>query len=149
MQASPFVPLALVGFPQQPSSSDKPAGGAPTPAAPGTAGTQAPGGTGGPVQPQGPCGDSTMLYMLPVMLLVMWLMVIRPEQKRRKEQQTLLSSIKVGDRVVTAGGMHGIVAKLTDKTVTLRVDSVQMTFDRVAVARVERDEPPAATPAKG
>ena len=148
MYATPFVSFAVAGVPQQPSTSDKPAGGAPTPAAPGTAGTQAPGGSGGQAQPQGPCGDG-MLYMLPVMLLVMWLMVIRPEQKRRKEQQALLSSIKVGDRIVTAGGMHGVVTKLTDKTVTLRVDTVQMTFDRVAVARVERDEPPAATPAKG
>jgi preprotein translocase subunit YajC len=77
-----------------------------------------------------------------VFLGLMYFMVLRPEQKRRKEQQNLLSSVKQGDRVVTLGGMHGIVTKLTEKTVTLRVDSVHMVFDRVAIARVERDESP-------
>lgn len=87
-----------------------------------------------------------MIYM-GVFLALMYFMVMRPEQKRRKEQQALMASIKQGDRVVTAGGMHGIVTKLTEKTVTLRVDTVQMTFDRVAIARVERDDAP-APPAK-
>ena len=64
--------------------------------------------------------------------------MIRPEQKRKKEQQNLLASIKQGDQVVTISGMHGEVSSLTDKTVTLRVDTVNMTFDRSAVARIER-----------
>lgn len=91
-------------------------------------------------QPQGPCADPMMMWMLPAMLLVMWLFVMRPEQKRRKEQQALLSSIKVDDKVVTAGGMHGTVARLTDKTVTLRVGNTEITFDRTAIARVDRGD---------
>jgi len=146
MHAIHFVPLAFTAVPQDPTTSDKPAGGAPAPQTPGGASTQQPGGPTG--QPQQPCGTE-MYIMLPAMLLIMWLMVIRPEQKRRKEQQALLSSIKVGDRVVTVGGMHGVVTKLTDKTVTLRCDTAQVTFDRVAIARVDRDDPAAATPAKG
>ncbi|MCB9879513.1 MAG: preprotein translocase subunit YajC [Planctomycetes bacterium] len=78
------------------------------------------------------------MWMLPAMLVVMWLFVMRPEQKRRKEQQALLSSIKVGDKVVTAGGMHGVVGKLDEKTVSLRIGSTEVTFDRTAIARVER-----------
>jgi preprotein translocase subunit YajC len=148
-----FVPLAFAPaattallFPQEPTTTDKPAGTNPVaPASPG-AGT-----TGAPQpqpqqQPQSPCGFETVAMMAAVLVL-MYFMVMRPEQKRRKEQQALLASIKVNDRVVTLGGMHGVVAKLADKTVTLRVDNVHMTFDRSAVARVERDDL-AAPPAK-
>lgn len=141
MRASYHVPVAFSPLPQQPAStSDKPAGapGAPSSTvAPGA--TQAP--TGPAAQPQ-PCGTE-MWVMAPAMLLIMYFMVIRPDQKRRKEQQTLLSSIKVGDTVVTVGGLHGVVAKLSEKTVTLKVDAVLATFDRVSVARVVRDDAPA------
>ncbi|MFY9345722.1 MAG: preprotein translocase subunit YajC, partial [Planctomycetota bacterium] len=88
-------------------------------------------------------GPEMLIYM-GVFLALMYFMVMRPEQKRKKEQQALLSSVKQGDRVVTTAGMHGVITKLTDKTVTLRVDTVQITFDRAAIARVERDD--AATP---
>jgi preprotein translocase subunit YajC len=108
---------------------------------PGTPGTQQPMPSG---QPQQPCGGPEMFLYLPVFLLLMYFMVMRPEQKRRKEQQNLLSSVKQGDRVVTIGGMHGVITKLSEKTVTLRADDVQMTFDRTAIARVERGETPAA-----
>jgi len=141
MTLTHFVPLAFAAFPQQPSSTpDKPGGPAPNPAQP-AAGTTAPAPASGG-QPQSPCG-SEMWYLMPAMLLLMYFMVLRPEQKRKKEQQALLASIKQGDRVVTAGGMHGVVTKLTDKTVTLRVDTLNMTFDRVAISRVERDNPAA------
>lgn len=142
-----FVPLAFAAFPQQPTTtSDKPVSGAPGAATSGTStGTQTP----GPAAPaQQPCGME-MWIMMPAMLLIMYFMVLRPDQKRRKELAALLASIKVGDRVVTTGGMHGVVAKLTEKTVTLRVDTLQMTFDRVAIARVERDDLATTSPAKG
>lgn len=131
-------------LPQDPTSrGDQPAAGGGGGADTGGQGNvQVPGGPDAPPkgQPQGPCADSSMLYMLPVFLLLMYFMMIRPEQKRRKEQQALLSSIKVGDKVVLLSGMHGVVHNLTERTVVLRVDSVNMTFDRSAVARIERDE---------
>lgn len=146
MHVTYVVPLAFTAFPQQPSGTpDTPAGPVPAPSAPG-AGTTAP-PPGAQAGPQQQCGTEFWI-MMPAMLLIMYFMVLRPEQKRRKEQQALLSSVKVGDRVVTAGGMHGVVTKLTDKTVTLRVDTVQATFDRVAIARVERDDLAAANAAK-
>lgn len=81
-----------------------------------------------------------MLWMMPMFLVLMYFMMIRPEQKRRKEQQTLLASIKVDDRVVMLSGMHGVVTSLDADTVNLRVDAIQMTFDRSAVARIVREE---------
>lgn len=137
-----FVPFATALVPQQPTNtSDKPAGGTVTGAPSGgtTGTTQAPGGPTQPQAQQQPCGME-MWIMMPAMLLIMYFMVLRPDQKRRKELAALLASIKVGDRVVTTGGMHGVVSKLTEKTVTLRVDTLMMTFDRVAIARVDRDD---------
>jgi preprotein translocase subunit YajC len=140
-----FVPLAFATTQEPKQAADTPAGVAPA-AGPGSGSSAGAPQQPAPGQAQSPCGTE-MWIMMPAMLLIMYFMVLRPEQKRRKEQQALLASIKQGDRVVTAGGMHGVVAKLTDKTVTLRVDTLHMTFDRVAIARVERDD--ASTPAKG
>lgn len=143
-----LLPLSFAVSTQEPKTgSDTPAPSTPQGgAAPTSTGTAAPAGQGAG-GPMGPCGGSDMLIYMGVFLALMYFMVMRPEQKRRKDQQALLSSVKVGDRVVTVGGMHGVVHKLAEKTVTVRVDTVMMTFDRVAIARVERDDA-AAPPAK-
>lgn len=138
-----LVPLAFRPTQEPKTTSDTPAGPAPTP---GAAGTTVPGTPQGGPAPS-PCGGPETLIYMGIFLALMYFMVLRPEQKRRKEQQALLSSVKQGDHVVTVGGMHGTVAKLTEKTVTLRIDSVNVTVDRVAIARVERDD--AAPPARG
>lgn len=130
--------------PQEPkNTTDKPAGttGA-APTGPGTATTQAPGSPQNTQSP-GMCADPTTLLFMGGALALMYFMVLRPDQKRRKQQQDMLAKIKAGDQVVTLGGMHGTVAAVDDKTVTLRVDNVRMVFDRSAIARVGRDERPA------
>jgi len=145
-QNSFSLPVTFARFQDPSTRSDAPAGGAGGAAAPaaGGAGTQAPGGGGSGAgasgAPQGPCAGDGMLWMMPMFLVLMYFFMIRPEQKRKKEQQNLLASIKQGDKVVTVSGMHGEVSALTDATVTLRVDTVHMTFDRSSVARIVRDE---------
>jgi len=146
-----FVPFPMAAatavFQEPKSTSDTPtptapagpAGGA-TPA-PGS--TQAP-GTPGPAPSGMPCGmDSSTLLLMAGMFGILYFMMIRPENKRRKQQQEMLAAIKVGDTVVTLGGMHGVVASLAEKTVTLRLDTQKVVFDRTAIARVERHEAPA------
>ncbi|MGB4592415.1 MAG: preprotein translocase subunit YajC [Coriobacteriia bacterium] len=65
-----------------------------------------------------------------------YFLLIRPQMKRQKEQQALMASLAVGDRVVTIGGMYGRVAALADDTVDLIItDGVTVTFARSAVAR--------------
>lgn len=81
--------------------------------------------------------------MMGLFVALMWLMVLRPESKRRKETQAMLSALKQGDTVVTIGGMHGKVAAIAEKTIVLRIDTQMVTFDRSAIARVVRDEAPA------
>lgn len=99
---------------------------------------------GTPQQPAGerqqPCGTDTIL-MMAVIFAIMYFLLIRPANKQRKEHAAMIASLQKGDRVVTNGGIHGIVGNLNDKTVILKVDSIKMTVDRSAITRVERDEP--------
>jgi preprotein translocase subunit YajC len=112
----------------------------------GTASTQQPdpGQQQRPAQQPNPCGGDTLLYMLP-MLAVLYFIMVRPAQKQNKQRQELLKAIKKGDRVVTNGGMHGEIAAITDQLVVLKVDTIKMTVDRSAIAKVVRDEPKAET----
>jgi preprotein translocase subunit YajC len=95
-------------------------------------------------QPQG--GGSTTdslvstLIMFAVIIGIFYFMILRPQQKRQKERQKMLDAVKKGDKVVTAGGLHGTVAGLDDKTILLQVaENVKMKFDRSAVSVVVRD----------
>ncbi len=139
-----LIPLTAIPImlPQEPTA---PAPGPAAGASPAAGTTQAPTGDAGQGSATGgqqPCGTETFL-MMGLFVALMWLMVLRPESKRRKETQTMLSALKQGDTVVTIGGMHGKVATIAEKTVVLRIDSLMLTFDRSAIARVLRDETPA------
>jgi preprotein translocase subunit YajC len=137
-----FVPYLFASLPQEPkSASDTPAG------VPSGGSTAAPGGPN-PAPAPGPAGGDMFFLYMGLIVLALYFMMLRPEQKRKKAMQSMLSAIKQGDRVVTVGGMHGIVMNLTEKTVTLRVDTVKMVMDRVAIARVERDETQGAEASK-
>ncbi|MDN5293425.1 MAG: preprotein translocase subunit YajC [Eubacteriales bacterium] len=67
----------------------------------------------------------TILYLIAFMA-VFYFFLIRPQQKRQKEHQALINSLKVDDRVITAGGIIGTVVKVKDDTVVLRtIDNVK------------------------
>lgn len=99
--------------------------------------------------------DPTGGLLFPVLLFAaIYLLLIRPQSRRRKEQQRLIASLRTGDLVVTIGGVHGEVESLADGTVDLVLShdeagepDVVVRFDRAAVARiVERvDEGDAAS----
>ena len=82
--------------------------------------------------------------LLPILfLVVLYLLLIRPQQKRQKEHRNLVSNLSVGDDVITIGGVHGRVIDLDDETMDLQVtgdDDVVVRFQRSALARVVRDE---------
>jgi preprotein translocase subunit YajC len=84
-------------------------------------------------------GGNAMMTLLPLLLIpVLYLVMIRPQQKRQKQWQTMLSSIKAGDRVTTAGGIRGIIVSLKDDTVIIRVapDNLKMEVAKNAIASV-------------
>jgi preprotein translocase subunit YajC len=83
-----------------------------------------------------PGGGMGFWVMIAILFGFMYLFVIRPEKKRQKERVQFQSDLSKGDDVVTAGGLHGVIASLDEHTITLKVsDNVRMKFDRVAVSR--------------
>ena len=95
-----------------------PSGAAPAAAPNGTSTGSAPAG-GAAGCAQGGIGNPIVLF--PLLLVMMYFVMFRPEQKRRKEQDSWLKSLKKGDDVVTSGGVIGRISGITDTTVTLEV----------------------------
>ncbi|HEY8120187.1 MAG TPA: preprotein translocase subunit YajC [Myxococcota bacterium] len=90
------------------------------------------------LQAAGPPAWEQPVVMMLFLGVTMYLLLIRPEQKRRKEQEALLKSIAKGDRVVTAGGIRGTVVGVTDDVLTLEVGKGGSVKIEVERARVER-----------
>ncbi|OGU77794.1 MAG: preprotein translocase subunit YajC [Ignavibacteria bacterium RBG_16_34_14] len=77
------------------------------------------------------------LIMFGAIFLIFYFMIIRPQQKRAKQREKMLSSIEKGDKVITSGGLHGIIAGLDEKTVLLAIsDNVKVKVERSAVTTV-------------
>jgi preprotein translocase subunit YajC len=83
-----------------------------------------------------------LFILIAVMLVVFYLFLIRPQRKRATEHEDMLGSIKKGDEVVTIGGIHGTVKKITADTMEIEVDkNVRLTFSKTAVSKkVTEDE---------
>ena len=80
---------------------------------------------------------ATTLIMMGLLFVIMWVVMIRPQQKRAKELRQRQSSLKKGDNVVTIGGMHATVNAVSDGTVSLRLsEGVFVKYDKSAIARV-------------
>lgn len=95
----------------------------------------------------------TMLIPLALMVLIFWLLILRPEKKRSKEMQNMLNSLQVADEVVTTGGIIGLVVSLNKDTVLIETgsDRTKIRVMRSAIARcnTEHDAPAeTAAPAK-
>ncbi len=74
------------------------------------------------------------IIMLVIMFAIFYFLLIRPQQKRAKQHRQLIENLKVGDPVVTAGGIHGKVAALQENVVTLEVATgVKIKVNRSAV----------------
>jgi preprotein translocase subunit YajC len=86
------------------------------PAAPG-----APGGAGGNPMSALCGGQGGMFIPMVMIFVVFYFMLIRPQQKKQREVQDWLKSLKKGDEVVTTGGLIGKISGLTDNTVTLEL----------------------------
>jgi preprotein translocase subunit YajC len=76
------------------------------------------------------------LIIFPLLMVGMYLLLVRPQQKRLRAQRELIASIAVGDEVVTAGGIIGTVRVLTDDRISLEVaDGVELQVLRGAISR--------------
>lgn len=85
---------------------------------------------------QGGGGGMTMLLMLALIFVVMWLFMIRPQQKRQKELNSFRDSLKKGDKVVTVGGIYGTVLEVNDNKVMLEIDKdVRIKVDKASLVK--------------
>lgn len=81
------------------------------------------------------------IIMFGAIFLIFYFMIIRPQQKRSKEREKMLSNIEKGDKVVTSGGIHGIIAGIDEKTVLLAItENVKVKVERSAISSVAAKE---------
>ena len=79
------------------------------------------------------------MVMIILMIVMFYFLLIRPQKKQRKEQEARVAALKKGDKVVTIGGMHGKVHKVSKETVTIRIsEGVLVPFNKVAIASVDK-----------
>ena len=72
-------------------------------------------------QAAGGVNASANWFLIPGLFLIMYFVMIRPQQKQMKQQQALLAALKKGDEVVTQSGMFGRIYAITEKTITLEI----------------------------
>lgn len=86
------------------------------------------------------------LIILVLFFGVMYLLIIRPQQRRQREHQQLIASLSKGDDVITVGGLHGRVVDIGDDYVDLNVyDDVLLRFEKSAIAKVVREPEPSSS----
>ena len=79
--------------------------------------------------------------MLALIFLVMWFFMIRPQRKQQKELEAMRNSLKKGDKVITAGGIYGIVAEVDERTVLMKVDdNVKIRVDKTSIQKDMTDQ---------
>ena len=84
-------------------------------------------------------GASSLFSFLPLIAIVaiFYFLILRPQNKKQKETQKMLGALKKGDRVVTIGGIHGVIQTVRESTVIVKVDeSVKLEFNRAAISTV-------------
>lgn len=67
-------------------------------------------------------GATSSLFMVAGMFLIMYFFMFRPQQKRLQEQKDFIANLKKGDRIVTAGGLHGKIVQVEEHTVQLEIN---------------------------
>jgi len=82
-------------------------------------------------------GSYASLIPLVLMFVIFYFLLIRPQQRKSKDRNSMLRALKKGDKVTTIGGLHGTIVELTDDIAVLKVNDVtKLTFDRSAVNNV-------------
>jgi preprotein translocase subunit YajC len=83
------------------------------------------------------------LVLFGSIILIFYFMIIRPQQKRQKERQKMVENMKKGDKVVTSGGIHGIISGMDEKTVLVQIaDNVKVKLDKGSVTIISSDPEP-------
>lgn len=92
-----------------------------------------------PGDPPSSGGLLSPLIMFGAVFVLMWLFVLRPQKQREQEEKSMLDRLKKNDKVVTKGGLFGVVMNVKDDEVVLRIDetqNVKVRFQRSAIAAI-------------
>jgi preprotein translocase subunit YajC len=99
----------------------------------------APQTTGGAEGAQNTGGGMSMLITMGLVIAILYFLMIRPQNKKRKETEKMLSALKKGDKIVTIGGLHGTIQSVDETTVIIKADdNVKLKFLRSAVSTVSQ-----------
>ena len=96
---------------------------------------------GGCALPEGDEGggfDWTMIVFLAVIFGVFYFIMIRPQRKRQKEHEELISELRKGDRVITSGGIYGVIESTSEDSIVIKVESgttIRVSRSSVALKR--------------
>lgn len=106
----------------------------------------------GALQAGGAGGEPNPLFSLVIpmglVLVIFYFLLIRPANKKQKALQTMIDNLKNGDRIITTGGMHGVVAGIDDQVIHLRIaPNVKIEISRNAVAALK--DPESRAPEEG
>jgi len=89
--------------------------------------------------PGGLLGHPMMLMVL--MIVMFYFLLIRPQQRQRKELAARIAALQTGDRVITTAGIHGIIHNVKDTTVVVKVaEGTMIEFDKPAIASVQKKD---------
>jgi len=84
---------------------------------------------------------SLAIQIMPLVffILIFYFILIRPQQKKQKEHKQMIEGIRKNDEVVTAGGIHGTVVNVKDKTFILRIDeSAKLEIDKASISYIKK-----------
>jgi preprotein translocase subunit YajC len=85
-------------------------------------------------------GGSGLIFIIAIVFLLLWLIVVRPQKKRQNQQQQMANELRIGDEVLTAGGIYGTVSRIGDDEVTIQIaPKTEVRIARRAIAGVTRD----------
>ena len=88
------------------------------------------------------------LFPFAMMLVIFYVLVLMPSRKRQKKVQEFQAGLKVGDRVITTGGIYGQITKISDKSVQLQIaDKVRIEVSKAAIGGYQGQEPVVEPPA--
>lgn len=89
-------------------------------------------------------GSGSLLGMfapLIAIFVIFYFFLIRPQNKKQKETEKMINALKKGDKVITIGGIHGVVSSVKEKTIIVKVDdNAKIEFNRTAIATVEKSD---------
>jgi preprotein translocase subunit YajC len=86
-------------------------------------------------------GGTSIIWLILIAFLVVYLVFVRPQRRRQSQQQQILDELRVGDEVLTAGGIYGTISEVDEDEVTVEIaPKTEVRVARRAIAGVTREE---------